>query len=760
MNAIQSLKQKNIYITLGVAVLISLFCVIRILLPKQEYLFCSEYYFAEEMARQETVIYEQIALPPGVYDVVLEYDTNTSMKNLCYLEDGTVHFGGMLTNGENLHQNLKNTDFRMWLFEGTEALQMKILYGGEGTLVTGNLTIYETNALWTMILTITWSIVILLCAIFAFGKYDRAVNVDTEKKNVFFALCCIILLASIPYLQNANISGGDLGYHLMRIEGVKDGLKSGQFPLRIEPEWLFGHGYANAIFYCSTLLYFPAVLRLLGFTVMTGYNMYCIAINIATAWIAYYCFGKIFKDRYIGLLCSGLYTLSIVRIFNMCFRAAVGEVSALAFMPLVIYGLFRAFTEDVKSKEYKNIWIPITVGYAGLIQTHVLSCEIAAFLTIVICLIMIKKIFVKETFLVLAKGALGAALASMWYLVPFLDYYMNEDLHIHHVSGRTIQERGLYPAQVFFHWWKAGNKVLTNLEGMADSNPMGVGLIFGVGLGVFFILWFSGKWKGIQDPVIRLAKIAGVFGSILILLSLNVFPWDKIQWMNSVSASLVSSIQFPYRFLSWGTAFLLVVVGSLLWYLKNRNQKRYFYIGVILILLSIGTSGVYLIDHVCRTGELVRIYNEEGMGFGYISGGEYVIEGTNADALDFGVPVYSEKVEVITYKKDNLYMQVSCINYGTEAEYIELPLLHYNGYRAWVTETGEELETTKGNNNVVRVYLPKEFAGEIEVKFTSPIHWRISEMITYMWWIGVGVTVIKRRRRKEKSVMQYANNVE
>ena len=134
---------------------------------------------------------------------------------------------------------------------------------------------------------------------FAFGKYDKAVGVDKEKKNIFWGLVCIAILASVPCMQNANLTGGDLGYHLMRIEGIKDGLKSGQFPIRIEPEWLFGHGYANSVFYCSTLLYFPAILRLLGFTVMTGYNAYCIAVTIATVGVAYYCFAGIFKDRYI-----------------------------------------------------------------------------------------------------------------------------------------------------------------------------------------------------------------------------------------------------------------------------------------------------------------------------------------------------------------------------------------------------------------------------------------------------------------------------
>ena len=760
MSIIEMLRQKRVYIVVGIAILISFVCIIGIIMPGKEYSLYGNYYFTEGIAEHGTVIYDEISLSPGVYDVILEYDTNTSMKNLCYLEDGTVYTGGLLTNGENLHKNLKHTDFRMWLFEGTQNLQMKVLYGGEGTLITGNLTIRETNALWTMLLTITWGVVIAVCAMFAFGKYDKAVGVDKEKKNIFWGLVCIAILASVPCMQNANLTGGDLGYHLMRIEGIKDGLKSGQFPIRIEPEWLFGHGYANSVFYCSTLLYFPAILRLLGFTVMTSYNAYCIAVTIATVGVAYYCFAGIFKDRYIGLLCSGLYTFSVIRIFHMFFRAAVGEYSALIFMPLVLYGLYRAFTEDIKSKSYKNIWIPITIGYAGLIQTHVLTCEITAFLTIIICLILIKKVFVKETFCVLAKGALGAFFASCWYLIPFLDYYLNEDLHVHYVSGRTIQERGLYPAQVFFHWWKAGHRTLTNYEGMAESNAMGVGLVLGIGLAVFFVFWFSGKWKGTKEPVIGLSKISWILGSVLIVLSLSIFPWDKLQSINDVSASLISSLQFPVRFLSWGTVFLVVVFGSLLWYFKESDRKQLFYAGAVVVIVSICTSGIYLADYLCRDRELVRVYNEEGMGFGYVSGGEYLIQGTDTSALDFGILTFSENVEVISYESGALCMNLHCINYGEDGEYVELPLLHYNGYRAFDTQTGEELNAVKGTNNVVRVYLPGGFKGEIEVRFVSPIHWRISELVTYVWWICIGVIVVKNRVSKEKREVRNAGNVE
>lgn len=751
-------RQKAIYIILACAVLLTLFCAVRMIMPKQSYQYSGERIFDSGIEESDAVLYEQIQLPVGVYDFELQYQTDTNMKNLFSVTDGTVYTGGLLTNGEHSYENLDSTDFRVWLFESTDALQVNMEYGGEGYITTGDLTIRETNALWTMLLVIIWSITFLLVAILAFKHYDRTVGVEKEKKTIFAGLVMIILIASLPYLQGGTMDGADIIYHLHRIEGVKDGILSGQFPLRLEPEWLYGHGYANSIFYCNALLYLPAIFRLLGFTINTCYSLYCIVLNVATACIAYWCFAKIFKDRYIGLICSALYTLSIFRIYKLVITAALGEGSAVTFMPLVLYGLYRAFTEDVHAKSYKNVWIPIAIGYAGLMQTHVLSCEITAFLTIIVCLVFIKKVVVKQTFWELAKGALAAVAMSCWYLVPFLDYYMNEDMHIRHVSARTIQDRGLYIPQLFFNWWKLGDNALSGDLGMVESHAMGIGLILGIAFVVFCILWFSGKFGEKKSSIFSLGKASCVLGGMLMLMSLNIFPWDAIQRINKMAAALVSSLQFPNRFLGWGTIFLVAVSGCLLWYFRDNGKKWYFYLAVISVMVGLATSSIYLLDYVCRDKNYLYLYNEEGMGFGYISGKEYVIEGTETDDLWYAEPTASEAVEIVGHDKEYLHMWVSCVNSGSVEGYIELPLLHYTGYKAYVTSTGEELSTEKGTNNLVRVSVPVGFEDEIEIKFVSPIHWRFSEMVTYVWYLGALVLCVRglRRKQSEKGGKSYA----
>ena len=228
------LKQRIVVNVFIVAIIFTVFCVVRISLPKQVYNYSGEMIFESDGGIQNAIVFDKIKLPMGVYKLKLEYQTDTNMQNLCMVEDGTVFFGGLLVNGETLYENLTSTDITLWLFEGTESLQVQIKFCGEGSLKTGNLSVYETNCLWTMLLTVVWGIILVVLLILAYRHYDRTVGIAKEKKSIAFGLFLVVLIASLPYMMGGTVGGADLTYHLQRIEGVKDGLLSGQFPVRLE----------------------------------------------------------------------------------------------------------------------------------------------------------------------------------------------------------------------------------------------------------------------------------------------------------------------------------------------------------------------------------------------------------------------------------------------------------------------------------------------------------------------------------------------
>ena len=731
------------YTILGILAILMVACMIRIAMPNREWNYTGSCEFTEGVTDTDRVIYDHIPLGFGVYRVELSYESGGDANAICNVKDSTVYTGGLLCNGEHLYRALDHTSYDFWLYESTEELTVTVDYSGQQSLTTGNLRIVETNLLWSRHLVILAMVAALVLGTLWFERYDAEKEGREARHRVIFGIGVITLIASIPYLYNGMISGADLTYHLQRIEGVKDGLLTGQFPVRLEPRWVFDHGYANGIFYCNMLLYFPALLRMAGFTVTESYVFYCIALNMATAAIAWYCFGKIFRDEEIGLVCSGLYTLSIFRIYKLLITGAVGEGSAFTFLPLVLYGIYLVFEGDVEDGEFRKSWWILGIGYAGLIQTHVLTCEITAFMTVLLCVLHLRKVFVLPRFRQLVQGALLALGLSLWYLVPFLDYYMTQDMKIQHASARTIQERGAILPQLLHHFWVSGRATPLGDNGMQYSHPVGVGLILVVGVLIFWLLLFLGELPKEEDPEKRFTIKAAALGCLALWMSTNYFPWDSIQNTSQIAATLVSSLQFPNRFLGWGTAFLAAVAGYVLKYFR-QNRRMVYRMSLITVAVALSTSYLYLMDSEDREMDY-SLYNQESMGFGYISGAEYLIYGTDIDKLSFARPEAGEKIQITGYEKKGLNTTFFCVNAGEEQECITLPVLLYKGYEA-VGESGERLEIADDGNHLLQVCVPEAYTGQITVRFAEPWYWRAAEVITLLTVAGMCFWMVRKRR--------------
>ena len=732
------------YTILGISLLLSLLCVIRIAMPNSEWNYAGSYEFVKGAPCPDQEVYEHISLGAGVYRLELSYESAGDTNAMCNVKDGTVYYGGLLCNGEHMYAALDHTSYDFWLFEPTEELSVTIDYSGQESLTTGNLRIVETNLLWTRYLTILLAISALILWTLWYQKRD-AQNEEKERRHVvIFGIGVIAFLASIPYLYDGMISGADLTYHLQRIEGVKDGLLTGQFPVRLEPRWVFDHGYANGIFYCNLLLYFPAFLRMAGFTVTESYLLYCIALNLATVVIAWYSFGKMFRDDVVGLACSGLYTLSIFRVYRLLGTGAVGEGSAFTFFPLVLYGIYLVFEGKKEEREFRNSWIVLGLGYAGLVQTHVLSCEIAALMTVLLCLVYLPKLFEKERFLKCVQGAFFALGLSLWYLVPFLDYYFTQDVKIRHASARTIQERGVTFVQELQTFWNFHDTAASTTERMQYTHPVGPGLFLIAGVFLLLLLLFLEVIpRGKETEKSFAIRSAGV-GCLALWMATDTFPWDALQTTSQTAATLVSSLQFPYRFIGWGMTFLIVVVGYLLSFFR-KNQKMFYRMGLVIVMTAVATSYVYLIDAEDESTGAIHLFNRESMGFGYISGEEYLIYGTDSSALSFAKPEADEGIRISEYEKKGLRATFFCENSSDTQGTVKLPILLYKGYQA-SGDGGEPLEITDDGSHLLGLSVPAGYSGRITVKFTEPWYWRAAELITLAVVVAFVAGMVYKRR--------------
>lgn len=688
-----------------------------------------------------------ISLPRGTYSVSLHYRTDTDLKNICTVTDGTVGYRTLRTNGEHLYAGLDRTDFVMWLTEDTEGIIVHAEYGGAGNLLVSGLTISETNVLSRIFL--FWVVVLslLLNACLLYREYDKTYGIAVKDKTVTFGLAVIILFASMPLMLDYMMPGADMGYHLMRIEGIKDSILNGMFPARNAPEWQQGYGYASAIFYGETLLYLAAFFRLIGFTVVTSYRMFFFVMTVAQVLIAYFCFRKMFGEKYIGLLCSMMYTLSVYRIYKTYCCGSFGESFGVLFLPFIACGFWQVFSQDIREKEYRRSWIPLTIGFSGLIQSHLLTCEMVGFFTIVLCLVEIKKVFRKETFLVLAKTVIYSCLLSAWFLVPFLDYMLTGNFVIQNVSARTIQNRGLFPAHLFFAFSATGQGSNFEAEGMYQSDPVNLGAALVAALLLWLALCFFRKTGGMKREDRRLGWISAGFAMAAMLMSLSVFPWDTIHRWSEITKTLVSSLQFPNRWLTIASVSLVTLAGVLgKWILQQKNNRglfTYFAAMTVLVLLS----NVYLLTDLNYHSGNVRVYNSEGMGTGYISGAEYLPYGADAAKFSHRAPLTDDGLLLETYDKQGLTIDVSCTNTGNSTALIRMPLLYYKGYVTYDVETKEAFETFADEDFFVTAAVPAGYSGHLRTCFRSPWYWRAAEAVSALFLAGVLLEAYMRRRR-------------
>ncbi len=695
------------------------------------------------------VDFEGITLPKGVYRVCLQYETDVDMANTCTVSDVSMSEKSLMTNGDLLYAGLRQTDFDMWLLRGTSQLTVHATYNGQGSLRVGGLTIYETNALGRIRLFLTVLLILLADAGILAREYDRKYGIPKESKNVFLGLILITVLSSLPILTDYLVNAADTTFHLWRIEGLKEGWRTGQFPVRISPKWQYGYGYAAPIFYGETFLVLPALLRLIGLPIVTSYRWYLIAINGVTVFTAYFCFQKILKSRYLGLFCSMLYTVSIYRIHKVYCRGTLGEALALSLLPLLAYGFYRVFTEDPKEKGYGYHWIPLTIGYTGILQSHLLTGEMVGAFTILLCLIMWKKVFRLPTFMVLAKTVVYTLLLSAWFVVPFADYTLTGDFKIQHASGRRIQERGIYPGHLLLTFFQRGENVFFAKTGMYLTDDTGIGIALVAVLFVWIFLAFFGYTGQIKEKERGAGKVLAAFSGLSMILSLAAFPWDRIQFLHPITETLVSSLEFPDRLLTIANLCLALLAGIIgKWVLeKKRGSLKAGYFGGLLLLVFL--SSVYLMNDLLYRTEFTRIYHEEGMGFGYVSSGEYLPWGTDTSKFTFRDP-FGEGIEVSQWSREGLRLDVSCSNTSGAETALEVPLLYYKGYRAYNRDTGEAFSVYAGENFAVTVKIPADFTGEVIVEFQPPWYWRLGEVISLVSVIVFAVTIVRLKKESRR----------
>lgn len=665
---------------------------------------------------------KQILLDKGSYSVTLSAKgSGEAGFKIVSPEHGDV-YKGKITGGTTCNFKLE---------QQRDMASLKIISDSENVTIT-NIKISSEKPIYTD--TIFVSAVVLLLMFFVI--YVKDADEKSEAKALILVLLAVIT-ASYPLFTSYLNYGHDITFHLYRIEGIKDGLLSGQFPVRIHPTHNSGYGYITASVYPELFMYFPAVLRLLGVSLPTAYKALLFAANVASALIMYYSVKSVTQRRYASCVASVLYTLAIWRLMNLYARAALGEGLAMVFFPLVIAGLYHILRGDVKK------WYFLALGFSGIFQSHIISTVLCAIFSVIVALVFIKDIFKKERFLALVKALFTTVLLNLWYLVPFVKYYFSLDMAIRQpVVNKEFFLNAIIPTELF--------NVLSTSFGYSLLLPQGIrgnmSLTLGFGVSaclIFALLYYlldNGKKHKLKDD--KFTKTYFTVGCAFLFAATSAFPWQVLQ-QNPLINKFAGLVRMPWRFLSITTPLVVFAAAEIIDKYTSEKKRQ----AVLLVICTVcaiftvhfGTAFTTNTNVALIKGQSPDLYGAIGFD------NEYLVKGTDTAKLTANKYAVSG-AEISDAEKNGTRISFKLAK-AENGGYVEVPLLYYPGYKA-KTESGKKLDVVSGNNNVLRIITNGE-KGSVKVYYSGFWYFKAAEIIsllTLVWLAFYGK--IKRRREK------------
>ncbi len=528
---------------------------------------------------------------------------------------------------------------------------------------------------------------------------------------LFIALA--VLIGSAPALKTTFVIGHDGTYHMARLLNLADGLKNGQFPVRMGGFAYDGYGGVMSVFYPDTFLYPFALMILGGASAVYVCNVFSVALNIGAALSMYVAAKRPFEKRWAATGASILYTLASYRVVNVFTRIAFGEALAMVFLPLFLVNLYDVVCGDARR------WKGLALSAACIFCSHMITTLFCAVLAAGFCLLHIRKIILQKRLLPLVKAVLVCLLLCLYRIGPLVMYSMQglgaDDLF------RNITDFSVELGQVLMMNAGSITRETNNPQVMDFSVEIGLPLMIGAALALYAALQKEERGK---SEWAALKLVAG--GALMTIAATDFFPWGAVSLLTQ---GQVGYIQFTWRLLILATPMLALAGGYGLCEFGGKRQDA-----AVVAALSMA---VICVMPVFSSEIQNPIYVEKGVIISPFMGRSFP-EYTYSDTTDF-LAIRKRSVEIIgdaemaDYEKRSTTITAQ-VSARTESR-ITFPLFDYDGFRA--TVDGREIAVERGSNNRVSVVLPAGTSGALKIWFAGKWWWRVGDAVSAAALIGL-----------------------
>lgn len=720
---------------------------------------CYEITGEEETDGLTILTTDTFKLYPGAYNITIHYASDS-------VADTEAGFAGrtgslqLVSEHHGVYFNFNSLSLRDVYTEESQIVQIKspaalddlcltVTFEGGGTLDIYSVEITEICA---------WKYLMLLICVILFLLADlMIINFLRDIFGITEGILCLICAAAvIPFIADYSFSGHDIGFHLNRIVCLADELKQGNYFPAIYSTALNGYGYANPLFYGQFFLYIPAVLYACGFSLSMSYNIYIVIFSVAACLIMYGSAFKIFKQKKTALLAAALYTLSAVRLTNIFTRSAVGEFTAMTFLPLVVLGMYQIFSANPRKKIRLNQYLPLVIGLTGLVLSHVLTTVMCVMIILGFCVFNFRETLRPNRLLALCKSAILTFLINLSTLVPMADS-MSMDLYINH-STNYIQNSGVYLIQLF-------NVIVNNYQehNAVDtaSNEMSLSIGFSVTLGlILFVLCLCCRKKDRENrTVFRFALNCFIITCVTLFLATKFMPYDMLAFLPDSIYSLLTCYQFPWRWLVFATLFGVYCTAYAVGAIGRTTLQKYRYTTVIafsgvvaVLLLNMGQ----IYSDQLSTSKLQKYDNNSYSYTMSIGTGEYMLyeEGVLPEEESLynyvSLTYNADTVYACDYERDGTTAVFYVENESESAEPVVLPMICYDNYYAY-DENGGMLTISKDVHNRISVEIPAGYEGTVTVVYHIRNLWRTAILLSVLTVAALVWYSIRRRNIRRKN---------
>lgn len=674
-----------------------------------------------------------VYLEPGSFSLTMMYSTDgagsyVEVYSPGWLNEDNTQGRVLATLALDPAQTQARVDFS--LDRTVDDLEFRVYYGGEGALTVNTLTLRSGYLYWTDPLLLIFFVLALAGLLYAAARRGR------PQAAVVAALIGLALLASYPLFTDFLTVGMDQEFHLRRIEGLFGALQSGQWPARISTQHFGGKGYATGVMYPELFLYFPAALRLAGASILFSWKALLFAINLGTAFSAYFCGRRLMNSRAAGMAAAIVYLLSPYRLCDLYIRAALGEVLAMAFLPLLLYSLWQLLAGDADQ------WPWLVLACTGIFQSHILTTEMTAVFAVLCALAALPALTKPARLAALGKAAGLTVLVNLWFLVPFLTYTLKGGFKIFG-SHVDLHQHSLYPAQMFSTFWSADPGLWSQSLGSLDSEMLlTLGLAPLVCLGLLAAGWWLFDVQSGPRPGLRQGVAAAVAAGLCLYAASVYFPWELLQRIPALDR-LLSPVQFPWRTLAFAAACFAVVAAAATIPFRGRGAKLTV-LGVLLAVAVLPAS--FMMDGLLAT----PVYMGQTDGITHIGGNynEYLPEGVNDETLAAASNALEpqSELEVSGLTKNGCRIE---FDYTAQQDtVVYLPLTAYPGYSARLN--GQPLALTAAPDGRLAVTLPAG-SGYLTVEFAGYWYWNAALAVSALTALGWGAKAVYERRKRGES---------